>query len=275
VNPTTETPPEPDEGTEHPLLATPEFERFEAACRTLSGFSEEPTDPSFVDGYLCALAASRRHIETADALLQMAGDAFDRAFADPEAATEAMAAFGAWLALRRRELDPESLLDDPDSARLTPLFDTWDDDDRAQAAASAAERGLPDTDAVETLQTGCLWASGFLSAVEDFAEVWPSPDDADDSAESELYRTMTQLIVCLTLSPRDPEYQAFVATQWRGAPPTRDELLDEAIFTVQDLRLYWLQHGEKPAQRIVEVKTGRNDPCPCGSGKKFKKCHGA
>jgi preprotein translocase subunit SecA len=22
-------------------------------------------------------------------------------------------------------------------------------------------------------------------------------------------------------------------------------------------------------------QTGRNDPCPCGSGKKFKKCHGA
>jgi hypothetical protein len=21
-------------------------------------------------------------------------------------------------------------------------------------------------------------------------------------------------------------------------------------------------------------KTGRNDPCPCGSGKKFKRCHG-
>jgi preprotein translocase subunit SecA len=24
----------------------------------------------------------------------------------------------------------------------------------------------------------------------------------------------------------------------------------------------------------VEPKTGRNDPCPCGSGKKFKQCHG-
>ena len=23
------------------------------------------------------------------------------------------------------------------------------------------------------------------------------------------------------------------------------------------------------------VKVGRNDPCPCGSGKKFKQCHGA
>ncbi|MET1082994.1 MAG: SEC-C metal-binding domain-containing protein, partial [Burkholderiales bacterium] len=23
------------------------------------------------------------------------------------------------------------------------------------------------------------------------------------------------------------------------------------------------------------VKPGRNDPCPCGSGKKYKHCHGA
>ena len=23
-----------------------------------------------------------------------------------------------------------------------------------------------------------------------------------------------------------------------------------------------------------EGKVGRNDPCPCGSGKKFKRCHG-
>jgi uncharacterized protein YecA (UPF0149 family) len=22
-------------------------------------------------------------------------------------------------------------------------------------------------------------------------------------------------------------------------------------------------------------KVGRNDPCPCGSGKKYKRCHGA
>jgi len=24
----------------------------------------------------------------------------------------------------------------------------------------------------------------------------------------------------------------------------------------------------------VEKKAGRNDPCPCGSGKKYKNCHG-
>ena len=29
------------------------------------------------------------------------------------------------------------------------------------------------------------------------------------------------------------------------------------------------------APRHVDEKVGRNDPCPCGSGKKYKKCHGA
>ena len=40
-----------------------------------------------------------------------------------------------------------------------------------------------------------------------------------------------------------------------------------------------LNRGEEPvatqtAQRSDD-KVGRNDPCPCGSGKKYKKCHGA
>jgi preprotein translocase subunit SecA len=31
----------------------------------------------------------------------------------------------------------------------------------------------------------------------------------------------------------------------------------------------------KPAPIQVDKKVGRNDPCPCGSGKKYKNCHGA
>jgi len=27
--------------------------------------------------------------------------------------------------------------------------------------------------------------------------------------------------------------------------------------------------------KIAQAKAGRNDPCPCGSGKKYKKCCGA
>ena len=30
-----------------------------------------------------------------------------------------------------------------------------------------------------------------------------------------------------------------------------------------------------PAQKVAEKKVGRNDPCPCGSGKKYKKCCGS
>jgi preprotein translocase subunit SecA len=32
--------------------------------------------------------------------------------------------------------------------------------------------------------------------------------------------------------------------------------------------------GNETAQRRTGEKVGRNDPCPCGSGKKYKKCHG-
>ena len=39
------------------------------------------------------------------------------------------------------------------------------------------------------------------------------------------------------------------------------------------------QQGDGAARRAPVVRTmpavGRNDPCPCGSGKKYKKCHGA
>jgi SEC-C motif-containing protein len=33
-------------------------------------------------------------------------------------------------------------------------------------------------------------------------------------------------------------------------------------------------HGGQPVKRL-EPKIGRNDPCSCGSGKKYKKCCGA
>jgi preprotein translocase subunit SecA len=33
--------------------------------------------------------------------------------------------------------------------------------------------------------------------------------------------------------------------------------------------------SSEPVQRNAGSKVGRNDPCPCGSGKKYKKCHGA
>jgi preprotein translocase subunit SecA len=35
------------------------------------------------------------------------------------------------------------------------------------------------------------------------------------------------------------------------------------------------KEAPEPVRRGAGPKVGRNDPCPCGSGKKYKKCHGA
>jgi preprotein translocase subunit SecA len=47
----------------------------------------------------------------------------------------------------------------------------------------------------------------------------------------------------------------------------RSDLLSQANANTQE--------KQKPQPVHVEKKVGRNDPCPCGSGKKYKNCHGA
>jgi preprotein translocase subunit SecA len=75
----------------------------------------------------------------------------------------------------------------------------------------------------------------------------------------------------------------------QGAPPipiptrTPQTTIDELEKEFQRKKQRELEHARMagsgdasaPAQRRVGEKVGRNDPCPCGSGKKYKKCHGA
>src|SRR5262249_31679228 len=42
-----------------------------------------------------------------------------------------------------------------------------------------------------------------------------------------------------------------------------------------DLQFIGGEASSSPATVQSGAKVGRNDPCPCGSGKKYKKCHGA
>ncbi len=55
------------------------------------------------------------------------------------------------------------------------------------------------------------------------------------------------------------------------------EHLETAIFGREEGK--WVYVGQVAPKgqtvRREEPKVGRNDPCPCGSGKKFKKCCGA
>jgi SEC-C motif domain protein len=40
-------------------------------------------------------------------------------------------------------------------------------------------------------------------------------------------------------------------------------------------RWYYVDDKGKGETKRSEPQVGRNEPCPCGSGKKYKKCHGA
>jgi SEC-C motif-containing protein len=47
-----------------------------------------------------------------------------------------------------------------------------------------------------------------------------------------------------------------------------------AAFEKKDRVWFFVSGGQPPVKQIVRSapKTGRNDPCPCGSGRKYKKC---
>jgi uncharacterized protein len=108
-----------------------------------------------------------------------------------------------------------------------------------QANEDVAQQMVEDGEIPRLPRYGELWARGFLHAVH------LARDDWDDM-------------------PADDE---------EGA-----QLVDDAVIAAYDLRDYWRDvqfesiRVKEPIRR--EPKVGRNDPCPCGSGRKFKQCHG-
>ncbi|MES2743135.1 MAG: UPF0149 family protein [Pseudomonadota bacterium] len=59
-------------------------------------------------------------------------------------------------------------------------------------------------------------------------------------------------------------------------PVKAHKLAIELEANLPDIYRFWLPRRKAPVQTLKrdEPKVGRNDECPCGSGKKFKKCHG-
>jgi uncharacterized protein len=62
-------------------------------------------------------------------------------------------------------------------------------------------------------------------------------------------------------------------------PAMRAKLVLQIPQVVLDMHAHWLPMRlavyERTVARSMQIKVGRNEPCPCGSGKKFKKCCGA
>ncbi|MEN9544760.1 MAG: hypothetical protein RLZZ598_1593, partial [Pseudomonadota bacterium] len=211
-----------------------DLDAFDTTCQRLGGFSPRVAT-EWADGYLTALAAGPRVVSLEEWLPRMAGDAFERAFADPEDAQQARQALLNRTRVLASHLDPESLLDEPEAMRLGPLVSVWDD---AARQAQVDEQGLPPED-VAVLITGGLWAEGFFDAIEDFAGDWQVPDFATDDAR-EVYDEILLHVSVLMLADDDEAFQAHLARFWKDRPSTREDLLDEACFAIQDLRVWWL-----------------------------------
>jgi SEC-C motif-containing protein len=87
----------------------------------------------------------------------------------------------------------------------------------------------------------------------------------------------------------DEQGVVYFQAQYRAAPENekdakKAEGAEKILYDHQEKSLFMKEKGEwkfldgqalNPGPiRRTEPKIGRNDPCHCGSGKKFKKCHG-
>jgi uncharacterized protein len=248
-----------------------EIAALEDVCTRLAGF-----DPLlsyvWIDGFLTALAAGPRLPDAAQWVQAMLGETFERVFADPEDQARAVAALQGRLKLLCRQLDPEALFDDPETLRLEPLMEEWDPvqvQHFLQTHPLAAE-------GAGVFQTGAVWAQGFYEAQAAFPDLWQEPADEH---RAELFDQAHDQVFALTWRAGSEELGKHVLQYFPDSaeegPPSRDDLIAEALWSVQDLRMFWVEFAPVTPTIRVESKPGRNDPCYCGSGKKFKKCHGA
>jgi uncharacterized protein len=113
------------------------------------------------------------------------------------------------------------------------------------------------------------WCEGYLIGVELAEPPWDAEVDDDELDE------MLMPFVILSGRARDAAFEAGEAwvdpeEERRMMGAAREALID----TILDNRAYWFERSIPDPIRRESPKVGRNDPCPCGSGKKFKHCHG-
>ncbi len=119
---------------------------------------------------------------------------------------------------------------------------------------------------------GQVWALGFMYAVEGWAEHWQAPKAKEDAQW--LDESMHAIVALTEPDKHPPTVNLHDET---GPPSISQQRLDaflDAIWAVYDLRQLWQSLGPRIEPARKDATPGRNDPCYCGSGKKYKKCHG-
>lgn len=111
----------------------------------------------------------------------------------------------------------------------------------------------------EKYQTEILIMTGFLDGINESLKGYENPIDTMEE----------DTVVKIGIDPEKLYYNMVEAkAEWLYNLPQWDSILSEA-------RRKELYKAQKISGTIVkEKKIGRNDPCPCGSGQKYKKCCG-
>lgn len=115
------------------------------------------------------------------------------------------------------------------------------------------------------LLDGEAWAWGFWDGMSLRAEVWDTGWDAPIAP-------VLRAVYLLGAEEVEEEEVALADT-----PQKRHQLALEIEAGLPAIHRFWLEQRKKthaPLQH-AEPKPGRNELCPCGSGKKFKQCCGA
>ncbi len=139
------------------------------------------------------------------------------------------------------------------------------------AAAAEASDAADDADDIPTdpiTRTLLPWVGGFEYAAVTFPDLHEQADDNIQTLLARLYRH---------LPAETPEEREIVETLNREHPlKDLDDAIEDLVLTVVDLQSATeTQRFHVEQVRRDTPKLGRNDPCHCGSGKKFKQCHGA
>jgi len=84
------------------------------------------------------------------------------------------------------------------------------------------------------------------------------------------------LSLAFKLFPINPEEAREIEERQKQAAVRQEKLVTQHEEAGSVYNASQETHNEAPPQRPVtaDAKPGRNDPCPCGSGKKYKNCHG-
>ena len=112
------------------------------------------------------------------------------------------------------------------------------------------------------------WIEGFVEAMRLRPEAWRAWGQSADE-DSDLLQAWFVLgrLGELTINPLDVE-PLDIDEELEDLAP---DLIPDAVETLHRARLAQAKHPA-PAANMNRPKVGRNDPCPCGSGKKYKKC---